>query len=372
MIVGCVKEIMNNEFRVGIVPDHVNMYVKAGHSFLIEKDAGIEAGFTNEEYEKAGAKIIDNAQEVWERSEMIIKVKEPQVSEYELMKENQIIFTYFHLAANRKLTLELLKRKVTAVAYETITDEDGRLPLLKPMSEIAGRLSIQEGAKYLEKQFGGSGVLLSGVSGVPRGKVLVLGAGVVGQNAVRTAVGLGAYVVVMDKNMERLEELDMLYQTSVQTVFMTEGALLRELDSSDVIVGSILVPGENTPKVLRKEHLKLMKPGSVIVDVAVDQGGCAETSRPTTHDNPIFIEDGIIHYCVSNMPGCVPFTSTNSLVNATMYYGLHIAGAGIETAAQFDPHLALGINCYQGHLTHKGLAHSLEMTYTDPLSLMKE
>lgn len=371
MIVGCVKEIMNNEFRVGIVPDHVQMYVRAGHRFLIEKDAGLAAGYTNEEYQQAGAEIFEDASSIWNQSEMIIKVKEPLPSEFDYLRKGLIIFTFFHLAANRRLTEVLLEKEVTAVAYETITDEEGRLPILKPMSEIAGRLSIQEGAKYLEKQYGGSGVLLSGVSGVTRGKVLVLGCGVVGQNAIRTAIGFGAQVVVMDKNGSRLEAMDLMYRNNVQTVFMTEGALRRELTNTDVVVGSILVPGENTPKVLRREHLKLLRPGSVIVDVAVDQGGCAETSRPTTHDNPIYIEEGIIHYCVSNMPGCVPFTSTNSLVNATMFHGLHIAGSGIEAAVLFDSHLAQGINCYKGHVTHQGLAHSLEMEYVNPISLMK-
>lgn len=370
MIIGCVTEIQNNEFRVGIVPDHVHTYVKAGHTFLVESGAGIASGYTDEEYRQAGAQIIDKAQEIWDMSEMIIKVKEPKESEYKYLRPGLILFTYLHLAANRKLTQVLLDNQVTAVAYETITDHEGRLPLLKPMSEVAGRLSIQQGAKYLEKQYGGSGVLLGGVPGVNRGKVLILGCGAVGSNALRMAVGIGAQVVVMDKYMPKLTQMDDIYQTNIQTVYMTEKALVRELASADVVIGSILVPGEGTPKVLRREHLKIMKPGSVIVDVAVDQGGCAETSRPTTHDDPIFIEEGIIHYCVTNMPGCVPNTSTNSLVNATIPFGIHIAQAGIEAASVFDHHLRNGLNTYQGHVTHKGLAHSLEMEYIDPLSLM--
>lgn len=367
MIIGCVKEIKNNEFRVGIVPDHVHTYVKAGHTFLIESQAGEASGYSDDDYIHAGAQIISSAKDVWDQVDMMIKVKEPLAQEYSYLKEGLILYTYLHLAANKELTDILLEKKVSAVAYETITDAQGRLPLLKPMSEVAGRLSIQEGAKYLEKQYGGSGVLLAGVPGVRRGKVVILGCGVVGSNAARMAVGIGAEVVVMDLNMAKLEEIENIYHNRVQSIFITERALTRELSNADLVVGSILVPGANTPKVLRKEHLKLMKKGSVIVDVAVDQGGCAETSRPTTHDDPIFIEEGIIHYCVSNMPGCVPNTSTNSLVNATLTVGLSIAQSGLEAAARFDQHIANGVNCYQGYLTHPQLADSLKIEYT-PLS----
>lgn len=374
MIIGCVKETISNEFRVGITPDHVfTLLGDSGvHTFLIEENAGLASGYTNEEYQKAGAIITPNVKEVWAKSEMIIKVKEPTPDEFDYIRENQIIYAFLHLAANPKLTQVLLEKKATAIAYETITDKEGRLPLLKPMSEVAGRLCIQEGAKYLEKQYGGSGVLLAGVPGVRRGKVLILGCGNVGQNAVKMAVGIGAEVVVMDNNMVRLEEIDQRYATRAQTIYMTEKSVSREIADADVVVGSILIPGENTPKVIRREHLKLMKPGSVIVDVAIDQGGCAETSRPTTHDDPIYSVDGIIHYCVSNMPGCVPNTSTNSLVNATAIHVSRIAELGLEKAARFNSHLADGINCLKGQVTHKGLAHSLKVPYVDPVSLFKE
>ena len=326
MRVGCVKEIKNNEYRVGLTPDNVVSYVNAGHEVYIEKDAGIGSGFTTDEYVKAGAVILDSAKEVWDRSEMMVKVKEPLKEEYQYFHEGLILYTYLHLAADRPLTDALLASKVKGVAYETLIERNGSLPLLAPMSQIAGRLSIQEGAKYLEKPFGGSGVLLSGVPGTPKANVVILGGGNVGTNACKIAVGMGANVTITDISLNRLAYLDDIFGSRIQTLYSTDAAIANAVANADLVIGSVLIPGKAAPKIMKREYLKNMRPGSVIVDVAVDQGGCCETTKVTYHDDPTFVVDGVVHYCVGNMPGAVPRTSTIALTNATLKYGLEIAG----------------------------------------------
>ena len=333
MRVGCVKEIKNNEFRVGLTPDNVKSYVNAGHEVYIEKDAGVGSSFATSEYEAAGAKICDTAKEVWDTVDMMVKVKEPLPEEYPLFKEDLILYTYLHIAADRPQMDALLQYKVKGVAYETLLERNRTLPLLAPMSQIAGRLSIQEGAKYLEKPFGGSGMLLSGVPGTPKAKVVILGAGMVGTNACKIAVGMGADVSIVDINLERLAYLDDIFGARIQTLYSTDAAIEKELAAADLVVGSILIPGKAAPKVGKAAYLKNMKPGSVIVDVAVDQGGCFETTHVTYHDNPTYVVDGVVHYCVGNMPGAVPRTSTIALTNATLKYGLEIANKGLERKA---------------------------------------
>jgi len=351
MIVGSVKEIKKHEYRVGLIPAHVRSYIAQGHQVYIETLAGEGSGFSDQEYIDAGAKVVSTAKEVWESVEMMIKVKEPLISEHELMQENQIIYTYLHLAADVALTDALVAKKVKGVAYETITDQYGGLPLLKPMSEVAGRLSVQEGAKYLERPFGGRGVLLAGVPGVPKGKVLIIGGGTVGTNAAKIALGMGADVTILDKSIKRLEELDNLFGSAIQTLFSTEAILESQLAQADLVIGAVLIPGASAPKIIKKEMLAKMRKGSVIVDVAVDQGGCTETTHATYHDDPIYIVDDVVHYCVANMPGATPRTSTQALTNATLHYGLMIARFGLETACALDEHLARGVNTYKGYIT---------------------
>lgn len=370
MVVGCVKEIKDYEFRVGLTPDNVHAYVLRGHEVLMESGAGAGSGFTDADYEAVGAKLCADAAEVWEKSQMIVKVKEPLESEYDLMQPGQILFTYLHLVANRPLTEALLRNKVKAVAYEAIYDEQGGLPLLKPMSEIAGRLSVQEGAKCLEKPMGGSGILLGGIPGVPRGHVVILGGGVVGLNACKMAIGLGARVTVFDNNPQRLTLLDDLFGVKIQTLYSQDAAIEKELRSADLVIGAVLIPGAVTPKIIKRSYLKNMKPGSVIVDVAIDQGGCCETSKLTYHDNPTFVVDGIVHYCVGNMAGAVSKTSTIALTNATLKHGLHIADVGLETAVRQNRLLLPGINCYGGNVTCKELAKEFSMEYAHISSVM--
>lgn len=369
MKVGCVKEIKNNEFRVGMTPSNVKSYVNAGHEVLIEKDAGVGSGFSTEEYEKAGAKILDTAKEVWDGCDMMIKVKEPLPEEYAYFRKDLILFTYLHLAADRPLTDAMLSSGVKGVAYETLIERNRSIPLLAPMSQIAGRLSIQEGAKYLEKPFGGSGVLLSGVPGTPKAKVVILGAGTVGTNACKIAVGMGADVTIMDINLERLAYLDDVFGARIQTLYSTDANIEEALSTADLVIGSVLIPGKAAPKLIKREYLKLMKPGSLIVDVAVDQGGCCETTKVTYHDNPTFEVDGVVHYCVGNMPGAVPRTSTIALTNATLKYGLMIASKGLEEACRGYDVLYSGVNTYEGALTCENVALSYNMDYTDPKSL---
>lgn len=369
MIVGCVKEIKNNEFRVGMTPANAKDYVNAGHDVLIEKGAGEGSGFKDAEYTAAGAKIKKTAKEVWDKSDMIVKVKEPLESEYQYFREDLIIYTYLHLAADKPLTQAMLKSGVKGVAYETLKDVNGGLPLLAPMSQIAGRLSIQQGAKYIEKTFGGSGVLLSGVPGTPKANILILGAGNVGTNACKIAVGMGANVTITDVNLNRLAYLDDIFGSRIQTLYSTDAAIEEAVKSADIVIGSVLIPGKSAPKLMKKKYLKTMKPGSVIVDVAVDQGGCCESTKVTTHDDPIFVTDGVIHYCVGNMPGAVPRTSTFALTNATLKYGLAIANNGLEEACKKDETIYSAVNTYEGKLTCENVALSYNRKYTDPKTL---
>ena len=369
MRVGCVKEIKNNEFRVGLTPDNVKSYENEGHEVYIEKDAGVGSSFATSEYEAAGAKICDTAKEVWDTVDMMVKVKEPLPEEYPLFKEDLILYTYLHIAADRPQMDALLQYKVKGVAYETLLERNRTLPLLAPMSQIAGRLSIQEGAKYLEKPFGGSGMLLSGVPGTPKAKVVILGAGMVGTNACKIAVGMGADVSIVDINLERLAYLDDIFGARIQTLYSTDAAIEKELAAADLVVGSILIPGKAAPKVGKAAYLKNMKPGSVIVDVAVDQGGCFETTHVTYHDNPTYVVDGVVHYCVGNMPGAVPRTSTIALTNATLKYGLEIANKGLERACKENDVMYSAINTYAGKLTCKNVADSFEVEYADPKTL---
>ena len=363
MIIGCTKELKDHEYRVGLTPDNAAMLVDAGHTVLIETGAGEGASFMDAEYEEAGCLIIETAKEVFDRAEMIIKVKEPEECEWELLREGQILYTYLHLAPNRPLTEFLLKRKVKAVAYETITDKEGNLPCLRPMSQIAGRLSIQEGAKYLERCFGGRGVLLGGVPGVERGRIAIIGGGVAGTYAAKAAVGIDAQVTLLDVNLNRLSQLEDVFGASVTTLYSTEANIRKCLSEADLVIGSVLIPGASAPKLVRREHLKLMKPGAVIVDIAIDQGGCCESSHVTLHDDPVYIEEGIVHYCVGNMPGAVPRTSTIALGNTTISYARAIANLGLEEAVRRDAGLANGLNIYCGKCTNRNVANSLGLDY---------
>lgn len=369
MIIGLPREIKNNEFRVGLTPGAVSAYVHAGHTVLVEQGAGLGSGFADQEYVDAGAQIEASAADVWAKAGMIVKVKEPIECEYQYFRKGLLLYTYLHLAADEPLTRALLDAEVTAVAYETIVGRTGGLPCLAPMSEIAGRMAVQEGAKYLEKTYGGRGVLLAGVPGVEKGNVVVLGGGNVGTNACKIAVGMGANVTVLDVDLQRLAYLDDIFDKRITTLYSTRANVRRAAAQADLVVGAVLLPGRATPKLLRKEDLAIMKPGAVVVDVAVDQGGCVETSHPTTHDNPIFVVDGVVHYCVANMPGAVARTSTLALVNATLPYGLELAGKGIA-ACREDRGLLAGLNCYEGKCTFPGVAEALGLVYTDPESLI--
>lgn len=366
MRVGCVKEIKNNEFRVGMTPDNAKAYVAAGHEVWIEKGAGLGSGFTDGEYAAAGAKLCETAKEVWDGVGMMVKVKEPLPEEYPLFHDGLILYTYLHLAADKEQTDALLAGKVKGVAYETLIERDGSIPLLAPMSQIAGRLSIQEGAKYLEKIHGGEGVLLAGVPGTPKANVVILGGGNVGTNACKIAVGMGANVTILDVNLKRLAQLDDLFGARIQTLVSSDANIEKSVREADLVVGCVLIPGKAAPKIFKKKYLKEMKPGAVFVDVAVDQGGCGETTRVTYHDDPIFIEDGVVHYCVGNMPGAVPRTSTIALTNATLSYGLQIANLGLEGACRANDVIYSAINTYDGKLTCKNVADSFEgYKYTD-------
>lgn len=370
MRIGCAKEIKNNEFRVGLTPDNAKAYIAAGHDVFIEHNAGIGSGFSDKEYADAGAKIIDSASEVWKVSDMMVKVKEPLKPEYEFFHEGLILYTYLHLANDQEQTDALLAGKVSGVAYETVKEDGGYLPLLAPMSQIAGRLSIQEGAKYLEKKFGGEGVLLAGVPGTPKANVVVLGGGTVGANACKIAVGMGANVTVFDINLKRLEYLDDIFGARLQTMVSTDANIERAVKEADLVIGSALIPGALTPKLFKKKYLAEMKPGAVFVDVAIDQGGCGESSHMTTHDDPIYILDGVVHYCVGNMPGAVPRTSTIALTNATLRYGLMIANMGLEEAAIKNAAIYQGVNTYKGKLTFKGVADAFGYEYTELKTLL--
>jgi alanine dehydrogenase len=357
--IGIPREVKADEYRVAMMPVGADVLVRAGHEVLIEVGAGIGSGFPDDAYVRVGAKIVASAEQVFDQSDLLIKVKEPQPQEIKLFHEGQIVFTYLHLAASRELTEGCRKTGITAIAYETIKDKAGRLPLLTPMSEIAGKMSIQEGAKYLEKPMRGRGILLGGVPGVPPANVVVLGAGIVGTNAAKVAAGLGSNVVLMDVNLERLRYLDDVMPANVSTIFSDPHTVREHLMLADLVVGAVLIPGAVAPRLVTRKDLTIMKPGAVVVDVAIDQGGCFETSRPTTHQQPTYDVEGIIHYCVTNMPGAVGRTSTMALCNATLPYIVKIANKGYAKAAAEDPGFAEGINLVGGRVTHSAVAESL-------------
>jgi alanine dehydrogenase len=356
MIVGLPKEIKDNEYRVGLTPAGARALTDAGHRVLVEKSAGEGSGFEDGLYERAGATIIDSAEDVWAEGEMIVKVKEPIKPEYSRMREGQLLFTYLHLAPDNQLTGQLLERKVTGIAYETITDRRGGLPLLTPMSEVAGRMAIQVGSHYLEKMSGGRGILLGGVPGVPAARVVIIGGGVVGTNAAKIAVGMGAHVTIIDNNLDRLRELDDIFLSKISTLASSAYMIHDAISQADLIVGAVLVPGAAAPKLVTRAMLKDVPNGAVIVDVAVDQGGCIETTHPTTHSNPTFYVEGVLHYCVANMPGAVPRTSTFALTNATLPYALKLANHGFLEAIKSDMGLKAGVNTYAGLLTYEAVA----------------
>lgn len=364
MIVGLPKEIKDNEYRVGLTPAGARALTDAGHKVIVEKAAGEGSGFEDGLYEKAGGQILDSADDVWAGAEMIVKVKEPIEPEYPRMKEGLLLFTYLHLAPDPKQTQALLEHKVTGIAYETITDRKGTLPLLTPMSEVAGRMAVQVGAQYLEKMNGGRGVLLGGVPGVPAARVVILGGGVVGTNAAKIAVGMGAQVTIVDKNLDRLRELDDIFLSKISTLASSAYAIHGAIAEADLIIGGVLVPGAAAPKLITREMLKDVSKGSVIVDVAVDQGGCIETTRPTTHSNPTYYVEDVLHYCVANMPGAVPRTSTFALTNATLPYALRLANRGFLDAISSDPGLKEGVNTYAGKLTYQAVADDQGLEYT--------
>jgi alanine dehydrogenase len=364
VIVGLPKEIKDNEYRVGLTPAGVRALTDASHQVIVEKSAGEGSGFEDGLYEKAGAQIIASADDVWAKADMIVKVKEPIAPEYPRMREGQLLFTYLHLAPDRKLTDELLKRKVTGIAYETITDRRGSLPLLTPMSEVAGRMAIQVGAHYLEKMAGGRGILLGGVPGVPAARVVIIGGGVVGTNAAKIAVGMGAYVTIIDNNLDRLRELDDIFLSKISTLASSAYMIHDAISNADLIVGAVLVPGAAAPRLVTRGMLKDVPNGAVIVDVAVDQGGCIETTHPTTHSDPTYYVEGVLHYCVANMPGAVPRTSTFALTNATLPYALTLANKGFFEAIRSDNGLKEGVNTYAGHCTYQAVAESQGLAYT--------
>ena len=370
MRIGCPKEIKAQECRVGLTPAGVDALVRAGHEVYMEDNAGLASGFPNEEYVAQGAKILPTAKEVYDIADMIVKVKEPLEPEYELMHENQIMFTYLHLAPDPEQTQALLRKKVTGIAYETVQLADRSLPLLQPMSEVAGRLSIQVGSRMLESNCGGRGILLGGVTGVERANVVIVGGGNVGTNAAKMAVGLGANVTVIDLNVKRLAYLDDIFGGRVQTLLSSSYNIARAVKNADLVVGCVLIPGAKAPNLVTEEMVKTMKPGSVLVDVAIDQGGSIETiDRITTHADPYFVKHGVIHYSVANMPGAVPRTSTLALTGATLPYAVKIANLGAEEACRRDPALMKGLNTYRGHVTYKAVADDQGLPYVDPTTL---
>ena len=370
MNIGLPKEIKDNEYRVGLTPAGVNALVNAGHTVFVQKTAGEGSGFADEQYVTAGGRILDTADEIWASGDMIVKVKEPVAPEYPRMRENQLLFTYLHLAPEFELTRQMLERKVTGVAYETITDKQGRLPLLTPMSEVAGRMAVQVGATCLEKMNGGRGILLGGVPGVPAANVVIIGGGIVGTEAAKMAVGLGAKVTIIDRNLDRLRQLDDIFLSKVQTLASSRYAIEEAISHADCVIGAVLVVGAAAPKLVTRDMLKLIPKGAVLVDVAVDQGGCFETTHATTHSNPTYYEEGVLHYCVANMPGAVPRTSTFALTNATLPYALDLANKGFEKAIREDEGLAEGVNTYAGKLTYEAVATSQNLEYTPLSSLL--
>lgn len=367
MIIGVPSEIKNNEFRVGMVPAGVKQLSRHNHSVLVQRGAGEGSGIRDDEYVAAGAEIVDAPAEIYARAGMIVKVKEPLPEEYPLVRRDQIIFTYFHFASSLQLTEGMMKQQAICVAYETIETADGKLPLLTPMSEVAGRMSIQEGAKYLEKPQKGRGILLSGVPGVEPAEVLIIGGGIVGANAARVAAGLGARVTIMDVSLDRLRYLADIMPPNVVTIMSNEYNIREKCRTADLVVGAVLVTGARAPMLVTRDMLKEMKPGAVIVDVAIDQGGCVETARPTTHADPIYIVDGIVHYCVANMPGAVGRTSTYALTNVTTPYAVKIANMGFPDFAVEDKALALGVNMVAGKITYKPVAEAFNWPYFTPV-----
>jgi alanine dehydrogenase len=370
MIIGTVREIKKHEYRVGLTPQCARAYCGHGHRVLVERGAGDAAGFCDHEYTAAGATVVDRAAEVWSAVDLMVKVKEPQATEFPHFRPGLILFTYLHLAAEREVTAALLQARVSGVAYETIETAAGQLPCLTPMSQIAGRLAVQEGAKYLEKRYGGRGILLGGVPGVERGKVVIIGAGVVGLNACKMAVGMGAEVTVLDIDAQRLAYLDDIFAGRITTMYSTQANLESVLRQCDLLIGAVLVHGAKAPYLVTRAQLALMKLGAVVVDVAIDQGGCLETSRPTTHDEPIYIEQGIVHYCVTNMPGAVALTSTRALTSSTLPYGLKLADLGLEQAVRQVAALAKGLNTYQGHCVYASVAQALGLPHTPLATLL--
>ncbi|AMS27710.1 alanine dehydrogenase [Bacteroidetes bacterium UKL13-3] len=371
MIIGVPKEIKNNENRVGLTPAGVSAFVKSGHKVFVQATAGLGSGFSDEEYKKAGATMLKTIAEVYKKAQMIIKVKEPIKEEYALITEGQLLFTYFHFASYEPLTKAMIKSKAVCLAYETVEKKDRSLPLLVPMSEVAGRMSVQEGAKFLEKPMGGRGILLGGVPGVKPAEVLVLGGGIVGTQAAIMAAGLGADVTIMDISLPRLRELDNILPKNVKTVYSNEYNIREMITHSDLIVGAVLIPGAKAPHLITKDMLKTMRPGTVLVDVAVDQGGCFETTKATTHEKPTYVIDGVIHYCVANMPGAVPYTSTLALTNATLPYALQLANKGWKKACADNEELRLGLNVVHGKVVYKGVAEAFNLKYNDVMEVLK-
>jgi alanine dehydrogenase len=358
MTIGVPKEIKDHEARVGLVPSGAAALIEAGHQVLVETGAGKGSSLLDEDYKEAGAQIVSTAAEVWNRADLIVKVKEPQPSEYDFLRPDLLLFTYLHLAPLAELTERLLESKVAAVAYETIRESDGSLPLLTPMSEVAGRMSVQIGAQYLEAPNGGRGILLGGIPGVAPANVVILGGGIVGHNAAKIACGMGAHVTIIDRNLQRLRELDDIYNGQIVTLASNLYTIREALRLADLVIGAVLIPGASAPKLVRRDMIKLMKPGSVVVDVAIDQGGCLETSHATTHTDPVYYVDDVLHYCVSNMPAAVPHTSTFGLTNATFPYLLALANKGLARACVESPAVAEGVNTYKGHVTYRAVAES--------------
>ena len=370
MKIGVPKEIKTNENRIALVPAGAEALITAGHSVLVETGAGMGSGFSDADYTDVGAKIAPDAATVWKNSEMIMKVKEPIKSEWPHMRKDQLIFTYFHFAADEELTKAHLKSGAVCVAYETVELPSRELPLLTPMSEVAGRMAVQEGAKYLEKLYGGRGVLLGGVPGVAPAKVVILGGGIVGINAAKMAAGMGAKVVILDISLERLRYLSDVMPANVQTIYSNRHNILEQIETADLVVGGVLIPGAKAPKLVRREDLKRMQTGSVIVDVAVDQGGCVETVHATTHENPTYVVDGVIHYAVANMPGGVPRTSTLALTNATLPYALQLANKGWKRALRENPALLKGLNVAEGKVTYQAVADAFGMDFHEPSAFL--
>jgi alanine dehydrogenase len=370
MNIGIPTEIKNNEYRVGMTPAGVFSLVQHGHTVYVEDGAGLGSGYDNKTYQKAGATILTTAKEVFNTSEMIIKVKEPLKEEYGLIRENQLIYTFFHFAASEELTQAMIDRRAICLTYETITDDSGSLPLLTPMSEVAGRLASQQGAKYLESPQGGLGILLGGVPGVAPAEVMVLGGGVVGTQAALVAAGMGASVRIFDINLNRLRYLDNIMPKNVTTVYSTPYAIEKHLPSTHLVVGAVLVPGAKAPKLIKREHLQMLPVSAVLVDVAVDQGGCFETTHPTTHENPTYMVENRLHYAVANMPGAVPHTSTPALTNATLPYALKLADHGWKRACKDNPHLANGLNIVDGAVVNQAVADAFDLPFTPVESVL--